>query len=50
MEEYYQKNFSFSNKFGMLIPGSNTNFLQVSAYVPLKVAINGSFRDNPTAY
>ena len=28
----------------MMMPGSNTYFLEVSADVPLKFAINGSFR------
>ena len=29
----------------MLMPVSETNFLEVSAHVSLKVAIKGSFRD-----
>ena len=40
----YQKNGIFSNKFEMLMPGSNAHFVEVSAHVLLKVATKGSFR------
>ena len=43
-EECDQKNWRFSNKFGMLMLGSNTYFLEVSAHVSMKVANKGSFR------
>ena len=36
---------SFLDKFEMLIPGSDTYFLEVSAHVSLKVASDKSFRD-----
>ena len=38
------KNLS-SNKFGMLLPGWNTHFLEASAHVSWKVATNNYFRD-----
>ena len=44
MEECDQKNTSFSDKFGMLMPGLDTYFLKVSARVSLKAATKGFFR------
>ena len=43
-EECAQKSWSFLKKIEMLIPGSNTHFLEVSAHVSLKVATKGSSR------
>ena len=43
-EECEQKIRSFSAKFGMLLPGSDTYFLEVSVDDSLKVAIKGYFR------
>ena len=44
MEEYDQKKLSLSNKFGMLLLGLDTYFLEVSAHALLKVATKRSFR------
>ena len=49
-EEYDQTNRSFSDKFTMLMLGSNTYFLEVSAYVSLKVASKDYFRDENLAF
>ena len=43
-EECDHKNWIFSDEFEMLMPGSNTHFLEVSVHVSLKVATKGSFR------
>ena len=40
-----QKYLSFSNRFGMLMPSSDTYFMEVSAHVSLKVATKSSFRE-----
>ena len=48
MEECDQKNRSFSDKFGMVMPGLDTYFLKMSAHVSLKVATDNSFRDKKT--
>ena len=45
MKECNQKNWSFSNKFGMLMPGSEISFLKKRAHVSLKVAAKVSFLD-----
>lgn len=45
MEEYDQKNTSFSDKFGMLMHDSDTYHQKLSAHVSLKVSTKGSFRD-----
>ena len=42
--EWDQKNWSFSYKFGMLMPVSETYFLEVSPHVSLEVATKGFFR------
>ena len=39
------KDWSFSDKFTMLMPASDTYFLEVSVHVSLKVATNDYFRD-----
>ena len=44
-KECKRKNSSVSDKFGMLIYGSDTYFLEVSAHVSLNVATKASFRD-----
>ena len=44
IEECHQKNWSFSNKFGMFMPVSEKYFLEVSPHVSLKV-IKDSVRD-----
>ena len=41
-EKSDQKHLNFSDKFGMLIPCSDTYYLEVSAYFSLKVATKGS--------
>ena len=43
-EECDQNNLSLSGKFGMLLSGLDTYFLEVSAHALLKVATKGSFR------
>ena len=43
-KECKRKNSSVSDKFGMLIHGSDTYFLEVSAHVSLNVATKASFR------
>ena len=40
-----QKYLSFSNRFGMLMPSSDTYFMEVSAHVSPKVATKSSFRE-----
>ena len=50
MEEYDQTNRSFSDKFTMLMLGSNTYFLEVSAYVSLKVSTKDYSRDENLAF
>ena len=50
MEEYDQKKLSLSDKFGMLISGLDTYFLEVSAHALLKVATKGSFRGKKLEY
>ena len=42
-EQWDQKKLSLSDKFGMLISGFDTNFLEVSAHALLKVATETSF-------
>ena len=42
MGECDQKNLSFSDKFGMLMPCSDTYFLEVSAHVSLELATKSS--------
>ena len=42
-EQWDQKKLSLSDKFGMLISGLDTNFLEVSAHALLKVATETSF-------
>ena len=44
MEEYDQIKLSLSDKFGMLLSGLDTYFLDVSAHTLLKVATKRSFR------
>ena len=44
MEEYDQNKLSLSDKFGMLLSGLDTYFLEVSAHTLLKVATKRSFR------
>ena len=44
MEEYDQKKLSLSDKFGMLLLGLDTYFLELSAHTLLKAAIKRSFR------
>ena len=44
-EKCDQKNWSFSNEFGMLIATSDTYFQEVRAHISLKVATTNSFRD-----
>ena len=41
------KKYKFSEKSGMLMPDSNTHFLEKSAHISLKVVTKSSFRDNP---
>ena len=43
-EECDLKSWNFSNKHGMIMPGSDTYFLEVCAHVSLKVATDNSFR------
>ena len=43
-----QKNRSFSDKSGMIMPGSDTYFLEVCAHLSLKIATDDSFRDKET--
>ena len=43
-EECDHKNWIFSNEFEILMPGSNTNFLEVNVHVSLKATTKGSFR------
>ena len=47
-EECDKKNWSFSDEFGMIMQGSDTYFLEVSAHVSLEVALDNSFRDKET--
>ena len=49
-EEYDQKNWSFSDKFGMIMPYSDTCFLEVSTHVSLKVATDDSFTVKETIW
>ena len=44
-EEWGKKNWSFFNNIGMLMLGSETYFLEVSAHVSLKVVAKGSLWD-----
>ena len=44
MEQCDQKTRSFSDKSGMLLPGSDTYFLELRAHVSLKGATKVSFR------
>ena len=48
MEVCDQKNRSFSDKSGMVIVGSETYFLELSAHVSLKVASKDYFGDKET--
>ena len=48
MEERNQKDRSFSTKFRLLMAGSDTYFLEVSAHVSLKLATNNFFGDKET--
>ena len=47
-EECDQKNWNFFDKSGIIMPGSATYFLEVSAHVSLEVATDDSFRDKET--
>ena len=47
-EKCDQKNQSFSDKLRILLSGSDTYFLEVSANVSLKVATKDSFSDKAT--
>ena len=44
-EDCDQKSWNFSNKHGMIMPGSDTYFLEVNAHVSLREATDDSFRD-----
>ena len=44
MKEYDQKKLSLSDKFGMLLLGLKTYFLEVSTHALLKVANKRSFK------
>lgn len=44
MEEYDQKDWVFSDKFGITIPCSVAYFMEVGARISLKVATKGSVR------
>ena len=44
-EEWDQKSRRFSDKYGMVMPGLDTYFLEVNAHVSLKVATDDCFRD-----
>ena len=48
MEDCDQKPWSLANTFGMIIPGSETYFLEVSAHVFLKVVSDDFFRHKET--
>ena len=48
MEECDQKKLRLSNKFGMLVSGVDTCFLEKSAHNLLKVATKISFRGKNT--
>ena len=48
MEECDQKDWNISDKFAMIMPDSDTDFLEVGAHVSLKVATDNSFRDKET--
>ena len=47
-EERDQKIWSFSDKFEIIMPGSDTYFLEVSAHVSLKIATDDSLRNKGT--
>ena len=48
MEECDQKDWNISDKFAVIMPDSDKDFLEVSAHVSLKVATDNSFRDKET--
>ena len=47
-EECEQKNRGFSDKFGVIMPGLDVYFLEMSAHISSKVAIDDSFGDKET--